>query len=125
MCAAATPTSPIPRHRYHVVGAVRDMDKMEAVAEIEGWDPKSFTPMECELQSFQSVRTFVDEVNCSSVGRPVRGEGEASDSTRPTASVPLCSAQPIQVRQAPRPADLQRRDLPALPRLCQVERGRY
>jgi len=48
---------------YHVVGAVRDLDKMEAVAEIDGFDLKHFTPMECELNSFESVRSFCDNLN--------------------------------------------------------------
>lgn len=43
---------------YYVVGAVRDLDKMEAVAELDGWDLDSFTPMQCELNSFDSVREF-------------------------------------------------------------------
>jgi len=43
---------------YHVIGAVRDLDKMEAVAEIDGFDMDHFTPMECELNSFESVRAF-------------------------------------------------------------------
>ena len=47
---------------YHVVGAVRDLDKMEAVAEIDGFDPASFTPMHVELTSFESVRNFCDEL---------------------------------------------------------------
>ena len=45
---------------YHVVGAVRDIDKMEAVAEIDGFDMDSFTPMECELSSFESIHRFCD-----------------------------------------------------------------
>jgi len=44
--------------RYHVVGAVRDTDKMEAVAEIDQWPMDCFTTMECELNSFDSVREF-------------------------------------------------------------------
>ena len=44
--------------RYHVVGAVRDIDKMEAVAEIDGWPMDSFTTMSCELNSFESVKEF-------------------------------------------------------------------
>ena len=47
---------------YHIVGAVRDLDKMEAVAEIDGFDPASFTPMHVELTSFESVRNFCDEL---------------------------------------------------------------
>jgi len=45
---------------YHVIGAVRDLDKMEIIAEMEGFDSSNFTPMECDLQSFSSVRNFVE-----------------------------------------------------------------
>lgn len=48
---------------YHVIGAVRDLDKMEAVAEIDGFDMDNFTPMYCEMCSFDSVRQFCDNVN--------------------------------------------------------------
>eukprot|EP00640_Fibrocapsa_japonica_P000700 CAMPEP_0113933990 /NCGR_PEP_ID=MMETSP1339-20121228/1340_1 /TAXON_ID=94617 /ORGANISM="Fibrocapsa japonica" /LENGTH=579 /DNA_ID=CAMNT_0000935587 /DNA_START=145 /DNA_END=1884 /DNA_ORIENTATION=- /assembly_acc=CAM_ASM_000762 len=47
---------------YHVVGAVRDLDKMEAVAEIDGFPADRFTPMQCELNSFASVRKFCNEL---------------------------------------------------------------
>lgn len=47
---------------YHVVGAVRDIYKMEAVAEIDGYPMDCFTPMECELNSFDSVRKFCDNL---------------------------------------------------------------
>ena len=47
---------------YHVVGAVRDLDKMEVVADIDEFDPDSFTPMHLELNSFASVHKFVDEL---------------------------------------------------------------
>uniref|UniRef100_A0A7S0HVC1 protochlorophyllide reductase n=2 Tax=Phaeocystis antarctica TaxID=33657 RepID=A0A7S0HVC1_9EUKA len=57
--------------RYHVVGAVRDMDKMEAVAEIEGFDEKDFTAMQIELNSFDSVRQFCDELKVMKMGRPL------------------------------------------------------
>jgi len=43
---------------YHVIGAVRDLDKMETVAEIDGFDLDHFTPIQCELNSFDSVRNF-------------------------------------------------------------------
>lgn len=45
--------------QYHVVGAVRDIDKMEAVAEIDNFPEDLFTPMHCELNSFDSVKEFV------------------------------------------------------------------
>lgn len=57
--------------RYHVIGAVRDLDKMKAVAEEEGFDTTNFTALQCDLNSFNSVRNFVkelDEVRCA---RPV------------------------------------------------------
>ena len=57
--------------RYHVVGAVRDLDKMEAVAEIEGFAEEDFTAMEVELNSFDSVRKFCDELNTMKMGRPI------------------------------------------------------
>jgi protochlorophyllide reductase len=57
--------------RYHVVGAVRDLDKMEAVAEVEGFPEEDFTAMEVELNSFDSVRKFCDELNTMKMGRPI------------------------------------------------------
>jgi NADP-dependent 3-hydroxy acid dehydrogenase YdfG len=44
--------------QYHVVGGVRDLDKMEAVAEVEEFDMDCFTPMELDLNSFSSVRAI-------------------------------------------------------------------
>ena len=48
--------------KYHVVGAVRDLYKMEAVAELDEFPADSFTPMHCELNSFESVRSFCNEL---------------------------------------------------------------
>eukprot|EP00566_Odontella_aurita_P008855 CAMPEP_0113548254 /NCGR_PEP_ID=MMETSP0015_2-20120614/12794_1 /TAXON_ID=2838 /ORGANISM="Odontella" /LENGTH=814 /DNA_ID=CAMNT_0000448869 /DNA_START=245 /DNA_END=2689 /DNA_ORIENTATION=- /assembly_acc=CAM_ASM_000160 len=48
---------------YHVIGAVRDLDKMEAVAELDGFDLENFTPMYCEMNSFESVREFCKNVD--------------------------------------------------------------
>jgi len=53
---------------YHVIGAVRDLDKMEVVAEIDDFDTNNFTPMYCELNSFESVKEFcrnVEEFKCT------------------------------------------------------------
>lgn len=50
---------------------MRDVEKMEAVAEIEGFDPACFTPMHCELQSFASVRSFVDNLKDWKCGKPL------------------------------------------------------
>jgi len=57
--------------KYHVIGAVRDLDKMEVIAEVDEFDPENFTPMECELNSYQSVRTFCDEVFKFKEGKPL------------------------------------------------------
>jgi len=48
---------------YHVIGAVRDLDKMQAVAEIDRFPMDDFTPMYCEMNSFESVREFCDNVD--------------------------------------------------------------
>ena len=54
-----------------MVGAVRDLDKMEAVAEIEGFSPDFFTPMHVELNSFDSVRSFCTDLQEFKLGRPL------------------------------------------------------
>jgi protochlorophyllide reductase len=41
---------------------VRDVDKMAAVAELDGFPLDRFTPMYCELNSFESVRKFCADV---------------------------------------------------------------
>jgi protochlorophyllide reductase len=56
---------------YHVIGAVRDLDKMEAVAEIDGFDLDHFTPMKCELNSFESVHEFCEHVNDFRLTKPI------------------------------------------------------
>lgn len=56
---------------YHVIGAVRDIDKMETVAEIDGFDLKHFTPMQCELNSFDSVKEFCDNINDFRMNKPL------------------------------------------------------
>lgn len=56
---------------YHVIGAVRDLDKMEAVAEVDEFDLKNFTPMECELNSFDSVRKFCEDVKEFTMNKPI------------------------------------------------------
>jgi protochlorophyllide reductase len=56
---------------YHVIGAVRDLDKMEAVAEVDGFDMNSFTPMYCEMNSFDSVCKFCDSVLEFAMTKPI------------------------------------------------------
>lgn len=57
--------------QYHVVGAVRDLDKMEVVAEMDGFDPELFTPMHVELNNFSSVHEFVDNLHEFKASKPV------------------------------------------------------
>ncbi|KAL7542380.1 hypothetical protein ACHAXR_012641 [Thalassiosira sp. AJA248-18] len=56
---------------YVVVGAVRDVDKMEAVAEIDGFNMDNFKIMDCELNSFASVHKFCDELKEYQLGKPI------------------------------------------------------
>lgn len=56
---------------YHVIGAVRDLDKMEVVAEIDGFDSDNFTPMYCELNSFESVKSFCRNVEEFKITKPI------------------------------------------------------
>jgi protochlorophyllide reductase len=57
--------------QYHVIGGVRDVDKMEVVAEIEGFAADEFTPMEVELNSYASVRKFCKELDEFKQGKPI------------------------------------------------------
>jgi len=57
--------------QYHVIGAVRDLDKMEAVAELDGFAMDRFTPMQCELNSFDSVRKFCNDVKAFKKSKPI------------------------------------------------------
>ncbi|KAH8051264.1 hypothetical protein JL721_11163 [Aureococcus anophagefferens] len=56
--------------QYHVVGAVRDLEKMDVVAEIEDFDRSCFTAMEVELNSFASVRKFVADLDGFRLNKP-------------------------------------------------------
>lgn len=58
-------------NKYHVVGAVRDIDKMEAVAEIEEFNMDNFHIMECELNSFASVEKFCNDLKEYQLGKPI------------------------------------------------------
>lgn len=57
--------------QYHVIGAVRDMDKMSAVAEFEEFDKNDFTAIECDLASFESVKKFAQSVINFKDGFPI------------------------------------------------------
>ncbi len=51
------------RDDYFVVCAVRDVAKMQNIAEKEQFDPASHTILELDLSSFKSVRDFVSKLN--------------------------------------------------------------
>merc|ERR1719506_525222 len=57
--------------KYHVVGAVRDLDKMELVAEMDEFNMGDFTAMHCELNSFDSVRKFCAELDKFKLTKPI------------------------------------------------------
>lgn len=57
--------------QYHVIGAVRDLDKMDVVAELDGFDMDNFTPMYCELTSFESVRELCQNIKDFKMGKPI------------------------------------------------------
>jgi len=48
---------------YHVIGAVRDLEKMKVIAELEGFDQDRFTAMHLDLASFTSVNKFIEELD--------------------------------------------------------------
>lgn len=56
---------------WYVIGACRDLIKMEEIAAEEGFDKNLFTAMECDLGSFDSVRSFVDKLKEFKLGRPL------------------------------------------------------
>jgi len=56
---------------YHVIGAVRDVDKMAAVAEVDDFSVEDFTAMQVELNSLDSVREFCDKVNEFRLDKPL------------------------------------------------------
>ena len=85
--------------QYHVVGAVRDLDKMEVVAEEDEFDPESFTPMQIELNNFTSVNDFVERLMLFKAAKPVDrlilNAGVSSSSPPPFPRlIPACNPGP-------------------------------
>jgi hypothetical protein len=56
---------------YYVICACRDVNKMQQVAEKEGFDKSKFTILELDLASFDSTRKFVAKLNNLKKGRPL------------------------------------------------------
>jgi light-dependent protochlorophyllide reductase len=58
--------------KYHVIGAVRDLEKMTTVANDDGYgNSEDFTPMMCDLSSFDSVRNFCKKLDEFRITKPV------------------------------------------------------
>ena len=55
---------------FYVVSACRDVEKMKQVAAEEGFDPASYTVLECDLGSFDSTRKFASKLR-STIKRPL------------------------------------------------------
>ena len=56
---------------YHVFGAVRDLDKMRAAANDLDLPWEDFTPLQVELDSFESVHTFCKELEKAKLNKPI------------------------------------------------------
>mmetsp|Transcript_31128 Transcript_31128/g.54705 ORF Transcript_31128/g.54705 Transcript_31128/m.54705 type:complete len:744 (-) Transcript_31128:239-2470(-) len=57
--------------KYHVVGGVRDMEKMKLVAKLEDFNLKDFTPIQLDLASFESVKNFVGKLDEFRADKPI------------------------------------------------------
>jgi protochlorophyllide reductase len=58
------------RGDYYVVCACRDVEKMKKIATTEGFDPKSYTVLDLDLGSLDSVKKFVPKLK-STIKRPL------------------------------------------------------
>mmetsp|Transcript_13619 Transcript_13619/g.15578 ORF Transcript_13619/g.15578 Transcript_13619/m.15578 type:complete len:731 (+) Transcript_13619:112-2304(+) len=67
----ATAKALLSTKKYHVIGAVCDLEKMNVVAEVEGFDMDNFTPLHLDLASFDSVSNFVEELETLRGDRPI------------------------------------------------------
>jgi len=56
---------------YHVFGAVRDVEKMRSIAAAEGFSADEFTPLQADLNSFESVREFCNELKKAKLNRNI------------------------------------------------------
>jgi len=56
---------------YHVFGAVRDLDKMRAAANDLDFPMGDFTPLQVELDSFESVRGFCKDLEKAKLNKPI------------------------------------------------------
>jgi len=67
----ATTKALLRTEKYHVIGAVRNLEKMNVVAEVEGFNMSHFTPMLLELADFDSIHKFIEELDEFRGDRPI------------------------------------------------------
>jgi len=67
----ATAKALLRTEKYHVVGAVRDLEKMKVVAEVDDFNLEHFTAMHLDLASFDSVTKFTEELDDFRGDRPI------------------------------------------------------
>jgi len=56
---------------WHLICAVRDVDKMQLIAEEDGLNMDDLTILKCDLQSYKSVRQFANEVIAVKGDKPI------------------------------------------------------
>ena len=56
---------------YHVFGATNDLEKMRLAAKDEDFSDDDFTPLEIDLGSFESVRSFCKDLQKTKLNRPI------------------------------------------------------
>lgn len=67
----ATMKALLDKGNYYVIAGVRDPEKMERIAEREGYDPRSYSVLPLDLASFESTRSFVKKLNGVKKNRPL------------------------------------------------------
>jgi protochlorophyllide reductase len=84
------------RGGYHVIAGVRDIDKMNVVADIDEMDKKSLTIMPLDLANFDSVNKFVDDVKTFKGNKPLDRLVCNAAVYQPTLDVPQWSDDGIE-----------------------------
>ena len=67
----ATLKALLKKDNYYVICAVRDVEKMQAIADEEGYDTSKYTILQTDLASFESTRQFVTKLNAIKKSRPL------------------------------------------------------
>ena len=67
----ATLKALLKKDNYYIICAVRDVEKMQAIADEEGYDTSKYTIVQTDLASFESTRQFVTKLNAIKKSRPL------------------------------------------------------